>query len=133
MRLFRGLVAQPFVTGAMAFVSFPVFFPRDRIDAAVSVAAGVGIVAFFVTLIGVLPTVEWLVTRRYATFAQALVFGVGFANLPVLLGALTAGVYGPAGGLRAIAFASLIGVAGAAAFWVISIRGRDFSREPVAG
>lgn len=145
VRLFWGLVVQPLVTSAMAFVSFPLLLDRDgrtlaggfsadRIDAAVSVAAGVGIVAFFVTLVGVLPTVLWLVTRRYVTFARALVFGVGFGNLPVALGtALTGGVHGPAGALRAIAFASLVGMAGAAAFWVISIRGRDFSRDVVAG
>jgi hypothetical protein len=45
----------------------------------------------------------------------------------------TGGGYGLWGALRGAAFASLIGLAGAAAFWGISIRGRDFSHDPAAG
>jgi ABC-type Co2+ transport system permease subunit len=75
-----------------------------------------------------------VVRRRPLTLIQALLFGLGFANLPVVLGTvLTRGGYGVAGVLRGLAFASLIGLAGTAAFWVISIRGRDISRDPVNG
>jgi len=139
MRLFAGLAVQPFVAAGVAFVGFPVFLldrtgrtlaagvPSDPTAAAMSVALGAGIVALFVTLVGVFPTAIWVVKRRPLTFAQALLFGVGFANLPVVLGTILSG--GNWSLLRSHAFASLIGVAGAAAFWVISIRGRDFSRD----
>jgi hypothetical protein len=145
MRLLGGLVVQPALAGGVAFVSFPLLlldrsgrtlaggFPADPIDAAVSVALGAGIVAFFVTLVGVLPVALWIVRRRRLTFMAALLFGLGFGNLPVVLGTVLIGSYGPSSLLRGVAFASLIGLTGAAAFWVISIRGRDFSRDPAAG
>lgn len=146
MRLFGGLVVQPFLASVLAFVSFPVLlldragrtlaggFPTDQTDAAISVAVGTGIVAFFVTLVCVLPTALWLLKRRQVSLTQALLFGLGFANLPVVFGTVsTGGGYGPEGALRAVAFASLVGLTGAAAFWLISIRGSDFKPGTAAG
>jgi len=146
LKLFVGLAVQPFLAAAVAFVSFPLVlldragrtlaggFPSDPTDAAISVALGVGVVALFVTLVGVLPTAVWLAKHRRLTLAQALLIGLGFANSPVVLGTvLTSGGYGAEGALRGLVFASLIGLSGATAFWVISIRGRDLRRDATAG
>jgi len=135
MRVFAGLVVQPFLAAGLAFVSFPVLlldrdgqalaggYPSDTIDAALSVAMGTGIVAAVVTLIGVLPTAVWIVKRRHLTLKAALVFGLGFGNLPyVLMAAAAGGTHGPSGLLRGLAFASLLGLSGAALFWIISLR-----------
>lgn len=143
-RLLAALAVQPFLAAATAFFSFPLLldrtgrtmaggFPSDPTDAAVSIAAGVGIVALLVTVIGVWPTALWLVKRRTLTVRQVLGFGLGFANLPIAFGTvLTGGGYGPAGLLRGSVFASVIGVLGAAAFWLIVIRGRESAAVRVA-
>ena len=139
-RLALGLVVQPFVTAVAAFFVFFLLmldetgrtldgsFPSSPTDAAMSVAAGTGFLAMFVTLLGVVPTVVWIVKRRRLTFTHALLFGLGFGNLPMVLGTVLLG--GNWSLVRTHAFGSLVGVAGGAAFWLISIRGRDFSRDP---
>ena len=65
-----------------------------------------------------------MVKQRPVTLTQALLFGLGFANLPVVVGTVLAGGDGAAGAFRGFAFASLIGLTGAAAFWLISLRER---------
>ena len=134
MKLLGGLAVQPFLAAGVAFVSFPWLlldrsgrtlaggFPADRTDAAISVALGVGIVALVVTVAGVFPAAVWMVKRHLVTLTQALLFGLGFANLPVVVGTVLAGSYGMTGALRVFAFASLIGLTGAATFWRISLR-----------
>jgi hypothetical protein len=134
MKLLAGLAVQPFLAAVVAFVGFPFFlldrtgqtlaggFPADRTDAAIAVAFGVAIVALFITVVGVFPTALWLVKRRPVTLTQALLFGLGFANLPIVVGTVFAGSYGVTGALRGSAFASLIGLTGAATFWLMSLR-----------
>lgn|SRR5262245_17046867 len=136
MRLFVGLLIQPLLAGSVAFLIFPVFLldqngrslaggvPGNPTDAAVSVAVGVGLVAVFVTVLGVWPTAVWLMKRRLVSLREALVFGLGFGVLPyVLLAVATGGkTYGVEGLVRGVAFSSLLGVAGAAAFWAIALR-----------
>ncbi len=131
-KLFAGLAVQPFLAAAVSFFLFPLLLldrtghtlaggaPTNQADAALSVAAGVGIVALLVTAIGVFPTALWMMTRRPVSVAQALLVGLGFANLPMVLGTVFAGSYGVEAALRGFAFASLIGLAGATAFWLIS-------------
>src|SRR5471032_2246915 len=87
MRLFGGLVVQPVLAGSVAFVIFPLLvldrsgltlaggFPADPTGAAVSVALGTGIVAFFVTLVGVLPTALWVLKLRRLISTETLLFG----------------------------------------------------------
>jgi hypothetical protein len=41
-------------------------------------------------------------------------------------------MFGGGGGFRLHTFASVLGLPGAAAFWFISVRGRDFSRDSAA-
>ena len=139
-RVALGLVVQPFVTAAAAFIGFFLLmldgtgrtldgsFPASPVEAAVSVAAVTAFLAVAVTLLGVSPTVVWIVRRRRVTLMQALFFGLAFGNLPIVLATLF--FDGNWNLIRTHAFASLVGVAGAATFWLISIRGRDFSCDP---
>ncbi len=135
MRLLGGAVVQPFLAAALAFTTFPVFlldregqtlgggYPSNPTDAALSVAVGAGIVAAVVTLLGVLPTAVWLLKRRRPTLRESLSFGLGFGILPyVLMGTAAGRTYGPSGLLRGLAFSSMLGLSGAAVFWVIALR-----------
>ena len=143
VRLFMALLVQPFVAGGLAFLLFPVLlldrsgrtlaggFPLDVIDAARSVAIGAAMVAFAVTLLAA-PVALWLMKRRQLSFPDVLLFGLAFGNLPLILGAVSGGTYGVDGAVRGVAFASLLGVAGAAAFWVIAVRRRRLGGEPLA-
>jgi hypothetical protein len=146
MRVLGGLVVQPFVAAGLAFVTFPLLlldregqtlaggFPADVTDAALSVAMGVGIVAGLVVLVGVLPVAVWLMKRRDLTLKKTLMFGLGFGNLPyVLLGVAVGGTYGVAGLLRGVMFSSLIGLVGAAVFWLISIQPQTVHSSEAAG
>src|SRR4029453_7864144 len=68
-----GFAIQPFVCALLAFVSFPILEytgrglyggrPADPLDAAIAVAAGTGLVGFFVTLVAALPSFLWLRSR----------------------------------------------------------------------
>lgn len=136
MRLCVGFVAQPFVAGVVAFVSFPFLMlgraqsgTDDQTGAAVSVGLGTFVLAIGVTLVVVVPTAIWVLKRRALTFKRALLCGLAIGNVPVAIGGALAGFAEP-GAVGAVVFASLIGVTGAAVFWAISIRGRDFSRDP---
>jgi hypothetical protein len=60
-----------------------------------------------------------------------LLFGLGFANVPVVVGTVLVGSDRAAGAFRGCAFASLIGLTGAATFWLISLRERDLNRDTV--
>jgi hypothetical protein len=145
MRVFWGIVLQPFLVGGLAFLSFPVLLldrrgrtlaggvPADVIDAARSVAIGAGLVALLIALLGVLPTAVWLTKRRRVSLGEAILFGLGFGNLPFALGTILAGTYGVPGFVRGVVFSSLLGLAGAAAFWTIALRAQNLSRPPVNG
>jgi hypothetical protein len=139
MRVFRGLVAQLLLAPAVAFLIFPLVmldshgltvrghFVTEPIEAALGVAFYVGVFALFMTVFVVFPATVWLLKRRYVTAPLCLAIGLGLANLPVVVATLSGGA--TSGLLRLHAFASLIGASCAAAFWVVAIRGRDFSRD----
>ena len=140
MRLFAGLLVQPFLAAGLAFVIFPVLFlasdgrtlvggfSGDATQASRSVALGAGLVAFCVTLVGALPAALWLTKRQNVSLGQAIVFGLGFGNFPFILGTIFLGTYGVGGFARGMVFSSLLGMAGAAAFWAIALRGRSSLR-----
>ena len=144
MRFLIGVAVQPFVAAGLGFLAFPVFLldpngralaggsPGNVADAAGSVAAGVGLVALLVTLVGGLPTALWLTKRRRISLLEALAFGLGFGNLPFALGALMAGTYGIAGFIRGMAFSSLLGIGCAAVFWCTALR-QTVDVKPTAG
>jgi hypothetical protein len=133
LNLFAGLVVQPLVTVIVAFLAFPLLldsggrtlaggFPVDVTDSALSVALGAGVLSLFVTLLGAFPTALWLTKRKQVSLGEALLWGLGFGNAPMILGTVLAGTYGAAGFVRGVAFSSLLGVTGAAVFWAIAIR-----------
>jgi hypothetical protein len=136
MRLFVGLLLQPILAAALTYAAFPLIDytgrplyggrASDSADAALALSLGVGVVAALVTIVGVFPAVVWLVKRIDVTFGRAILGGVLFGNLPVVIGTLLAGSYGPAGFLRAAVMGTTLGICGAALFWVISIRGHHF-------
>jgi hypothetical protein len=140
-----GIAAQPFVAGALAFIAFPVLLldrsgrtlagavATDVTHAALSVAIGAGMVAVVVALVGALPTATWLMKRRDVSLGVALLFGVAFGNVPFAVGASLAGAYGLPGLLRGLAFSSVLGVGGAAAFWAIALRRESVSHSREAG
>jgi hypothetical protein len=142
-----GLIVQPFLAAGLALAIFPVFlldpegrtlaggYPSDPTDAALSVAFGAGVVAAVVTVLGVWPTAVWLLKRRPLTFVGALRFGLGFGILPyVLLGVAAGGkTYGPSGVLRGLLFSSVLGLIGAAVFWLIALRSHRVPRDARAG
>lgn len=141
VRVVAALCAQPFVAAALAFASFPLVertgrplyrgIPVDALDAAGSFAAGVAIVAFFVTLFGALPAVLWL-TWRCSPFSitKVLLSGLALGNVPVVLLSLVAGSYGPYGTIRAVAIGSFLGVSSAFVFWLIAGDGSGRSDAP---
>jgi hypothetical protein len=141
-RLLVGLAVQPVLAAAVAFVLFPVVmldgdgrtlaggYPSDPTDAALSMAAGVAIVATAVTFVGVLPTALWLTKGRQPSLADSLLFGLAFGMVTyvVLLLVLAGGrTYGLPGLLRGLLCSCAIAVTGAAVFWVIALRPR---RQP---
>ena len=135
MRLFKGLAVQPFLAAAVAFLAFPVLLigRSDRLmDSKFGAAMGVAIYTFVgalvITIFCVVPTTVWIVKRIRVSFAQSLAWGFAFANLPMVVATIAAG--GNSGLLRSHSFFTLIGLAGATAFWTIAIRGDDLSRDP---
>jgi|SRR5689334_16196398 len=144
MRVFWAIVVQPLMAGGVAFLLFPVLLlDRGRetlaggmvysIDGALSVAIGAGLVAFVISVFAALPTAVWLIKRRQVSFGEALLFGLGFGNLPFAVGTLTLGTRGVAGFMSGMMFSSLLGLAGAAAFWTIALRQQNVSAAPEAG
>ena len=153
LRLFAGFVVQPFVAAALGFLCFPLVelsgralyggTTDDATRAAVSFAAGVGIVAFFVTLCGALPAVLWCLKRGRLTLKHVLLGAVGLGNVPFaiivpLASATTSapsgpGWFWPAGAIRALVAGSLFGLVGGAVFWAISVRGTGASRDQQSG
>lgn len=141
-RLFLGLLVQPVLAAALTYIAFPVIDSTGRAlyggqggdaDAALSLALGVGFAAAVITIVAVFPTVVWVVKRIDVTFTQTVLFGALFGNLPVVIGSLLAGSYGPAGFVRAATLGTVLGVIGAALFWVVSLRGQTFDHSEHAG
>jgi hypothetical protein len=138
-RLFLGLLVQPPFAAALTYLAFPLIDATgrplyggstpDTADAAIALALGVGLVAALLTVLGVFPTVVWVVKRTTVTFGRAALFGAIFGNIPVVVGTALAGSYGPVGAVRASVLGTLLGVSGATLFWVLAIRGRTLSHS----
>jgi hypothetical protein len=140
IRLIAGFVVQPFAASALGFAIFPLV-DWSRLDggrivdpsgAAIGFGLGAGMVAFFVTVCGVIPIVLMCLEHGPLTLKQVLLSGAALGNAP---GALIAGLafvtgQGASGAswfwsieaLRALTIGSLFGLTGAALFWTVSIR-----------
>ena len=136
MRLFKGFAVQPFLAAAVAFFSFPlllmgrggtVFDPLWQVALGVAIYVWVG--ALVITIFCVVPTTLWVVKRIRVSVVQSLAWGFAFANLPFAIITIGNG-RGDSALLSRHAFVTLIGLAGATAFWAIAIRGKDLSRDP---
>jgi hypothetical protein len=68
--------------------------------------------------------------RRQLTLGDALLFGLAFGNLPCFLLFIATGskIPGVAFLVRGMAFSSVLGLAGAAAFWALALRPTPPSR-----
>lgn len=128
MRLAGGLAVQPLLAFGLTLIVYPLVFPDRYPGADTGPALYFGLGAFFITVFLAFPTVVWIVKRRPVPLTLALIFGLAFSNFPVVYA-----MAGGGGGIRMHVFASVLGLVGAAVFWFISIRGRDFSRDQVAG
>jgi hypothetical protein len=137
MRLFAGLVVQPFLAAAVAFFAFPFLLVDGRgrppansghlpsvTDAAISAALGTGIVALAVTMVFVWPIAVWLTKRRQLSLGDSLLFGLAFGNLTYVLLVVATGwrVSGVASLMQGVAFSSLLGLTSASAFWFLTLR-----------
>jgi hypothetical protein len=103
MRLFAGVAVQPFLASACAFFMFPVLLldehgetlaggrPADSTEAALSVALVTGVLALFVGFGGAITAVAWRTRRGFVHLGEALLFGLGFGNLPYVMLAVAAG------------------------------------------
>lgn len=137
MRILVGLALQPFVTAGVAFMLFPVLLldrtgqalgggvPGDVTQAAASVAVTVGLASVPLAMVGALPMFLWLTRRGRVTLPRALMAGVAVGNVPIVVGSLLAGAYGPIETARTITYASAIGLTGAAVFWLVVSPTRD--------
>jgi hypothetical protein len=133
LRVGAGLLVQPVVAAALAFATFPLLertgrtlyggMSVDLFDAGIAVAAGAGMLAFFVAFVGALPLFLWLARRGTISLTHALLCGLALGNAPLLPFILAGTSYGALGAVRAMAFATLHGAAGAFVFWAIAIRG----------
>jgi len=135
MRLFKGFAVQPFLAAAVGFLAFPLLLLgregrlADPASGAIGMAIHVWFGALLITIFCVVPTTVWVVKRIRVSFLQSLAWGFAFANLPMV--AVTIAVGGAEGLLRSHSYLTIIGLAGATAFWTIAIRGEDLSRDPV--
>jgi hypothetical protein len=144
MRLLVAFTAQPLAAALIAFAIFPIIEWTSRwldggrlvdpFGAALSVAAGAGVVAVFVVPLAALPAFAWLMRRGPITRRRVLVSGAMLGNAPIAaivgLDAIHAVWSGDTQGLarvtrdalgivRASAFASFVGLACAFVFWLM--------------
>lgn len=142
-RVFLGLLVQPFLAAALTYLAFPVIDATgrplyggragDSSDAAIALSLGVAVVAAVITVAAALPTAVWFMKRTTITLGRAALFGLLLGNIPVVVGSILAGSYGPAGTARASVIGTLLGVSGAALFWLIAIRGQNIGQNEQAG
>jgi hypothetical protein len=129
MSIFLGLLVQPFVAAGLTFASYPLMersgraiyggIDPDPLRSAIALAFYVGIAAFFVTILAAFPAAVWVLKRYPLTLWRALLWGVLLGNILTVLGTVLAPGYGLAGFVRAVLFASFLGLGGATAFWAI--------------
>jgi hypothetical protein len=143
MRVLVGFAIQPFVAACAAFVLFPAVDLMGRalhagrlgnpVGAAVSLAAGAGLVAVFVTILGALPAFAWLLRRGPITRTKVLAGGALLGNAPLIVVFILALASkaalgepidldlasGMIGSIRAVGLGSGIGTVSAGVFWLV--------------
>jgi len=140
----------PFASAAVGVLVFPLVAfgiggrAADMLDGAIAFGLGMGIASIFVTGFGAFPLLVWLLKRGPVTLRQSLLAGAALGNLPVILIVIRLLSMGAGweevfvggrdwlfGAIRAVLFASTIGLASAAVFWVVA--GRQLRGELTGG
>jgi hypothetical protein len=149
VKLIGATALAPLVAGAVTFLIFIGqwygrlgFFPgspySNPIEAAISVAAGVTVIAFMSTVTVALPLLVWRATRGPLSLLSVLSIGAIVGQVPFIVivasimvvqvvnGTLSWSVsdlwYGWYGTLRAFVLGLLIGPSTAMTFWLVGIR-----------
>ena len=143
MRVLVGLVVQPFVAFAAAFVAFPALMYTgrafgfygasvDSFQTARAVALAAALAAVFVSLAGALPMIAWLSRRGPLTLAKALIAGAFLGNAPSAVILLLVAIHDRNDPVSAdpgfsivrlvpsLAFGAFVGMTCALAFWAIA-------------
>jgi flagellar biogenesis protein FliO len=133
MRIFLGLLIQPIVAAVLGFITFPLLewsHPLLQSDVSVSgsiqpaIAEGIAVsmAASLVTLLAAFPAAVWVLKRYQFTLGRAVMSGLVLGNLIPAIAIVLCASYGLLGLVRLIVFGSLLGVAGAVAFWMVWVR-----------
>jgi len=148
LRLLAGFVVPPLAVSLLAYLAFPLIdpggLPVDLMARTISFALDAGWAAFVVTLVLGFPIVLWLSKRGPVRLTQILACGAILGNVPyammwlLAVTAVTRDVdladtwLGPLGIVRALSIGTIFGVAGAALYWVVSIRRTAMERTELA-
>ena len=147
LKVLLGFAAQPFAATLIAFALFPIVeitgrglyggYPSDRLDAAVSMAFGVGVAALPVTVFVAVPVFLRLLRRGHISQAEVMCWGALLGNIPSALIVLSLAAqllrsgasadldnltYGVPGAARAIILGAIVGAGSASIFWWIAGR-----------
>jgi hypothetical protein len=111
----------------------------DSIDSAAPLGTGVGIIAVLMTVLGAVPAVAWLSSRRPLTLRTLLVLGAALGNVPfaaIIIGIVVAHLksgtlsvdiarnwYGLSGAVVRTIIGLICGMGSAAVFWAVAVRG----------
>lgn len=144
-----GFVLVPPAIGMLTFVGFRLLHGLqvlpyggalvDPAGAAASIGLAVGILAFLVTVAWALPGVLWLAARGPVRLRQLLALGAALGNAPLLLIIVGAtlvnlaagtfergrGLYDVDGNVVRVIIGVVCGMAGAATFWLMAVRGTE--------
>jgi len=148
LRILAGLIIVPPTTVLIALAIYNLLWhagllphgaPIDSLDDAISLGAGVGILATVMTCVGVIPGVVWLKTRRMLSLGRLLMLGAVLGNVPFVVivigivavhvasGTLSADIGqfwdGWSGAGVRTAMGLICGTGAAAVFWVVAVRG----------
>ena len=148
LRILAGLIIVPPTTVLIALATYERFWhagllphgaPIHSLDDAVSLGAGVGILATVMTCVGVIPGVVWLKTQGTLSLTRLLMLGAVLGNVPfavILIGIVVVhmasgtlstdiGQYwdGWSGAGVRTALGLICGIGSAAVFWVVAVRG----------
>lgn len=155
LRLVAGFALMPLVAAVFVFIAFAVLWSftdsaaigarlRDPIGSAVSMGMAAGLVGVFVTVLGAVPALVWLLHRGPISFAHVMIAGAAFGNLPFAVGvilmlasSMTRGTmpphvgdlwYGIQGALQTIGVGLFSGMSSAAVFWLVALEGSELVR-----
>jgi hypothetical protein len=155
VRLVAAFFVVPPILGCLTFVASVVLVyagaieGAEPVDAALAIAAGIGILAIVVIAFGAIPVVAWFIRRGPLSLRQLLLAGAALGNAPFAVIVLVVTIthlhgeprfgdigrywYGLSGALVRIGIGLLCGTTSAAVFWAVGVRGSDLERGRRSG